>query len=275
MKSLQDLEKYADDLSLSERTMPILFVGHGSPMNAIEENEFSARWSLLGKELPRPNAVLCISAHWETKGTYVTAMERPETIHDFGGFPGELFAVQYPAPGSPALARQTKETVEKAVVELDTNWGLDHGCWSVVKRIYPNADIPVLQLSLDHFQSPQWHYDLARDLSPLRKKGVLIIGSGNMVHNLGLINWRQADRGYGWAEEASALFKQRILNGNHRDLIDYASLGKAATLSVPTPEHFLPMLYVLGLKQEQESIELFNDKTVMGSISMTSFKVSP
>jgi 4,5-DOPA dioxygenase extradiol len=274
VNSLQDLKKYSDELSSSEKKMPILFVGHGSPMNAIEENEFSTRWKTLGSELPRPSAILCISAHWETQGTYVTAMEKPETIHDFGGFPGELFAVQYPAPGSPVLAEQTKEIIKKAVVELDTAWGLDHGCWSVVKRIYPNADVPVLELSLDHFQSPQWHYDLAKDLSSLRKKGVLIIGSGNMVHNLGLINWQGAKAAYDWAEEAETMFKQSVLEGNHKDLINYPSLGRAARLAIPTPEHFLPMLYILGLKEERDQIEFFNDKTVMGSISMTSFKLS-
>ena len=274
MKTLQDLHNYSEELTPSGQTMPVLFVGHGNPMNAIEENEFSARWKELGKELPRPNAVLCISAHWETRGTHVTAMERPETIHDFGGFPPELFAAQYPAPGDPMLAEQTKEVIKKAVVELDTNWGLDHGCWSVVKRIYPNADVPVIQLSLDHFQSPQWHYELANDLSALRKKGVLIIGSGNMVHNLRMVNWRNPGETYDWAQEANAAFKQRILEGNHRDLIDYPSLGKAAMLSIPTPEHYLPMLYVLGLQGKTEGITFFNDKTVMGSVSMTSFKVS-
>lgn len=254
--------------------MPILFVGHGSPMNAIEENEFSARWKALGTELPRPTAILCISAHWETEGTFVTAMEQPPTIHDFGGFPEDLFAVQYPAPGNPVLARQAKEIIKKAVVELDINWGLDHGCWSVVKRIYPDASVPVLQLSIDHFRSPQWHYELAKDLASLRRKGVLIIGSGNMVHNLGLINWRAANVAFAWAEEAGAMFKKRVLDGNHRDLINYPALGQAAKLAIPTPEHFLPMLYVLGLKEERDQIEFFNDKTVMGSISMTSFKLS-
>ena len=252
--------------------MPILFVGHGNPMNAIEENEFSARWQSLGKELPRPNAILCISAHWETRGTFVTAMEKPRTIHDFGGFPRELFAVQYPAPGSPALAQQTKEIINRAVVELDTSWGLDHGCWSVVKRIYPDADIPVLQLSLDNFQPPEWHYSLARELSPLREKGVLIIGSGNMVHNLGLMNWGSPDDAFSWALEANAIFKQSILDENHQDLINYGSLGNAAKLAVPTPEHFLPMLYILGLMQQRDNIDFFNDKTVLGSMSMTSFK---
>jgi 4,5-DOPA dioxygenase extradiol len=272
METLKDLKKYSNEFPISGKTMPILFIGHGSPMNAIEETEFSLRWKALGTELPRPNAILCISAHWETRGTFVTAMEKPETIHDFGGFPEELFAVQYPAPGSPVLAKQTKDIIKKAIVELDTTWGLDHGCWSVVRRIYPAADIPVLQLSLDHFQSPQWHYDLAKDLAPLRNKSVLIIGSGNMVHNLGRVNWQYPDSAYDWAQEANDVFKRHIIDGNHRDLINYASLGKAALLSVPTPEHFLPMLYILGLKQKSENIEFFNDKTVMGSLSMTSFK---
>jgi 4,5-DOPA dioxygenase extradiol len=275
VNTLQDLKKYSDELSTSEKTMPILFVGHGSPMNAIEENEFSARWKALGAELPRPWAILCISAHWETEGTFVTAMEKPPTIHDFTGFPEELFAVQYPAPGNPVLAQQTKEIIKKAVVELDTTWGLDHGCWSVVRRIYPDASVPVLQLSLDHFRSPQWHYELAKDLASLRRKGVLIIGSGNMVHNLGLINWQGGGAAYDWAEEAGAMFKQRVLDGKHQDLINYATLGQAAKLAIPTPEHFLPMLYVLGLKEERDHVEFFNDKTVMGSISMTSFKLSP
>ena len=274
MGTLQALKKYVDDFPDIGETMPTLFIGHGNPMNAIEDTEFSIRWKVLGNELPRPRAVLCISAHWETRGTFVTAMEKPDTIHDFGGFPEELFAVQYPAPGSPALAHQTKDVIKKAVVGLDTKRGLDHGCWSVMRRIYPKADIPVLQLSLDHFQPPQWHYDLAEDLAPLRNKGVLIIGSGNMVHNLGLVDWQHSDAAFEWAREANELFKRRIVDGNQRDLINYPSLGKAAILSVPTPEHFLPMLCILGMKEKSENIEFFNDKIVMGSLSMTSFKVS-
>ena len=273
MNTLRDLQTYGEGLSPSDK-MPVLFVGHGNPMNAIEENEFSAGWKTLGKELPKPQAILCVSAHWETRGTHVTAMEQPQTIHDFGGFPQELFAVQYPAPGSQILAQQTKALVKKAVVELDTNWGLDHGCWSVVKRLYPDATVPVIQLSLDHFQSPQWHYELAKDLASLRTKGILIIGSGNMVHNLGMVNWRNPRETYDWAQEANALFKQRIVDRNHPELINYRSLGKAASLSVPTPEHYLPMLYALGLQEQREGITFFNDKTVMGSVSMTSFKIS-
>jgi 4,5-DOPA dioxygenase extradiol len=273
MDSLRDLNKFGDGLPASPDVMPLLFVGHGNPMNALEDNEFSRRWVELGNELPRPAAILCVSAHWETRGTYVTAMEKPETIHDFGGFPDELFAVRYPAPGSPALARETKEMVTTTSVGLDADWGLDHGCWSVVKRIYPAADIPVLQLSLDHHRSPEWHYALAKDLAPLRRKGVLILGSGNMVHNLGRVNWRQPDAAYDWAQEAKETFMARIVDGNHRDLFHYPDLGTAAMLSIPTPEHFLPMLYVLGLQQPGEAITFFNDKTIMGSIAMTSFTV--
>ena len=274
MASLHDLQKFGEELSSSEEKLPILFVGHGSPMNAIEENEFAAGWRLIGKELPKPQAILCVSAHWETRGTFVTAMEKPRTIHDFGGFPPELFEVQYPAPGNPVLAEQTKEIVKKAVVELDKNWGLDHGCWSVVRRMYPDANVPVLQLSLDHDKSAQWHYELAKDLAVLRDKGMLIIGSGNMVHNLQMMNWENPTEVYDWAAEMNANFKEYILHGKHQDLINYPSLGKGAMLSVPTPEHFLPMLYVLGLKGKKEGVKFFNDKTVMGSVSMTSFKVS-
>ncbi len=243
-------------------------------MNAIEENEFVAGWRSIGKKLPRPQAILCISAHWETRGTFVTAMEKPRTIHDFGGFPRPLYEVQYPAPGSPELALRTKHAVKEAVVELDRNWGLDHGCWSVVGRMYPEADVPVLQLSLDYEKAPQWHFDLAKELAILRRKGVLIIGSGNMVHNLSLLSWQNPDASYDWAEEMNTKFKEYIVGGRFRELIGYPSLGRTALLSVPTPEHFLPMLYVLGLKEEKEQIEFFNDRTVMGSVSMTSFKIS-
>ncbi len=271
--TLNELTNIADSPDSLE-LMPLLFVGHGSPMNAIEDNEFTSGWREAGKKLPRPKAILCISAHWETRGTFVTAMEKPKTIHDFYGFPPELFEVDYPAKGNPALAEQAKKLVTQAIVMLDTNWGLDHGCWSVVRRMYPNADVPVLQLSLDHYQSPDWHYNLAKDLAPLRRNGVLIIGSGNIVHNLRMINWQHPDSAYDWAEEMNVRFKEYILHGNYMDLINYPSLGKAAALSVPTQEHFLPMLYVLGLKEDNENITIFNDKIVLGSISMTSFRIS-
>ena len=274
MESLKDLRKFGDSLPGKQGTMPVLFVGHGNPMNAIEDNEFSRGWRTVGKELPAPRAILCISAHWETSGTFVTAVEKPRTIHDFFGFPDELFAVQYPASGSPALAQQTKEVVRKAAVELDTKWGLDHGCWSVVKHMYPNADVPIIELSLDFTKPARWHYELANDLSILREKGILIIGSGNMVHNLRMVNWEDPGGAYDWAAEANERFKAFVAGDDHKSLIQYDSLGRAASLSIPTPEHFLPMLYVLGLKKENEGVRFFNDRLLMGSISMTSFEIA-
>ena len=256
--------------------MPVLFVGHGSPMNAISENEFVQNWRNLGKSLLRPKAILCISAHWETKGTFVTAMPKPPTIHDFGGFPKALFDVQYPAPGSPAFANETKRIVSKTTVGLDEKWGLDHGAWSVIKNIYPLADVPVFEMSLDYYQSPQFHYDLAKELSPLRDKGVLIIGSGNIVHNLGMVAWDKVDEpeyGYDWAVQANDTIKRLIIANNHKELIHYSSLGKEVKLAIPTPEHFLPLIYALALKEENETVSFFNDKPVMGSLTMTSVKI--
>ena len=222
--------------------MPVLFVGHGSPMNAIEDNQFSNGWREVGGRLPKPKAILCISAHWETWGTLVTAMDRPRTIHDFGGFPPALFAVQYSSPGSRWLAEETKKVVEKAAVGLDKDWGLDHGCWSVLNQIFPEADIPVVQLSLDYTQPAQYHYDLAKELAPLRKKGVLILGSGNMVHNLRLVqlkgnSLRDFNRpfGFDWAIEANELFKKLIRQNDHQALVEYPALGQAVQLAIPTP----------------------------------------
>ena len=261
----------------STENMPVLFLGHGSPMNAIEENEFVVGWREVGKTLPKPNAILCISAHWETRGTYVTAMEKPPTIHDFGGFPQRLFEVEYPAPGSPELAMETQNIVAKTKVGLDQKWGLDHGCWSVVKHLYPAADVPVIQMSLDYYQSPQFHYDLAKELASLRKKGILIVGSGNIVHNLQRVAWDKMDvPGYAfdWATEANEKMKKYILSGDHQKLINFKSEGRAFDLAIPTPEHFLPLLYILGLKEGNESVHLFNDKSVAGSLSMTSVKIS-
>lgn len=257
----------------SEIRMPALFVGHGSPMNAIEYNEFSQGWQKITTQIPEPTAILCISAHWETRGTYVTAMERPRTIHDFYGFPKALFEVAYPAPGSPALAELTIATIQSEKVQPDHQWGLDHGCWSILNHMYPNTTIPVVQLSMNQLQKPIWHYTLAKELSALRNKGVLIVGSGNMVHNLGLMNWHTPDTGYNWAMEANEQFKSLILKGDHQSLTDYPALGKAIQQSVPTPEHFLPLLYLLGLKNDQEALHFFNDKTIYGSISMTSVMI--
>src|ERR1035438_9305611 len=209
---LKELNKLTSDFNNTER-LPVLFIGHGSPMNAIEDNEFSNVWKEVGKSLPKPNAIVCISAHWETRGTFVTGMQKPSTIHDFGGFPKALFDVQYPAPGSPELAKETKGMITKCEVGLDERWGLDHGAWSVIKRLYPNADVPVIEMSLDYMQPAQYHYDLAKELSALRKKGVLIIGSGNMVHNLGMIAWdkvKEPEYGYDWAVEANEKMKRFI-----------------------------------------------------------------
>lgn len=255
--------------------MPVLFLGHGSPMNAIEENEFVEGFRTIAKDILKPQAILCISAHWETKGTFVTAMESPRTIHDFGGFPRELFQVQYPAPGSPALAAKTKSLITKTEVGLDDKWGLDHGAWSVIKHLYPYADIPIIQMSLDYSQSPQYHYELAQQLHALRTKGILIIGSGNAVHNLRMVEWRRLNEtfGYDWAIEADEKMKKYILNGDHAPLINFRSQGKAFDLAIPTPEHYLPLLYSLALQAKNEKVQLFNDKAIAGSLTMTSVKI--
>ncbi len=272
---LNELNKMTQQFDSTER-MPVLFLGHGSPMNAIEENEFVQEWREIGKTLPKPNAVLCVSAHWETKGTFVTAMEKPKTIHDFGGFSKELYEVQYPVPGSPELAKEAKSIINKTEIGLDDKWGLDHGAWSVIKHLYPDADVPVIQLSLDYQRSPEYHYELAKELAPLRNKGVLIIGSGNMVHNLRMVDWKRLNEvnySYDWASEASEKMKKFILCGDHKKLINYQSQGKEFNLAIPTPEHYLPLLYALALKQENEMISLFNDKAVGGSLTMTSVKI--
>ena len=272
---LQELHKITEPFAASN-TMPVLFLGHGSPMNAIEQNEFTRGWTDTGKLIVKPAAILCISAHWETNGTFLTAMEKPKTIHDFGGFPKALFDVQYPALGSPKFAKETKNIITKTTVGLDEQWGLDHGCWSVVKHLYPNADVPVFQMSLDYNKPPQYHYELAKELAPLRKKRVLIIGSGNIVHNLRMVAWDKINEpnfGYDWAIEANEKMKQFILSNNHESLIKYTSQGKAFDLAIPSPDHYLPLLYTLALKEENENISIFNDKTIVGSIAMTSLKI--
>jgi 4,5-DOPA dioxygenase extradiol len=270
--NLEKLEKITSGFKSSD-TLPVLFFGHGSPMNAIEDNQFSRGWRESVKNLELPSAIICVSAHWETNGTYVTAMQKPRTIHDFGGFPAELFEVQYPAPGSPELAEETRKTIKKTSVGLDQVWGLDHGCWSVVKHLYPQANIPVIQLSLDRSKPPAYHFELASELKSLRNKGVLIVGSGNMVHNLGMLDWRKNDQGFEWADQANHDMKRLIVSGEFQKLINYKEQGKAFQLSIPTPEHYLPLLYTLGLKNKDEKISFFNDKTTMGSISMTSIKI--
>jgi 4,5-DOPA dioxygenase extradiol len=258
-------------LTGSGALMPALFVGHGSPTNAIEDNEFSRAWASMGQALPRPRAILCISAHWETSGTRVTAMDRPRTIHDFQGFPQAFFDMQYPAPGAPDLARRVQELVRSAEVKLDSEWGLDHGAWSVLSRMYPEADIPVVQLSLDRNRAPRFHYELGKELAGLRREGVLILGSGNIVHNLRTIVWE--DMAYDWAVEFDEAVTQLMLAGDHAALVDYQNLGPAARLSVPTNEHYLPMLYVLGAQAGGEALQFFADGVTLGSISMRSVRM--
>lgn len=256
--------------------MPVLFVGHGSPMNAIEDNEFVRGWKEAERSLPRPRTILCISAHWETRGSRVTVSEKPETIHDFGGFPQKLFDVQYPAPGDPGLAQVIKSIIYKTEVGLDEIWGLDHGCWSVLNKMYPEADIPVVQLSLDYSKPAQYHFEIAGELSSLREKGVLILGSGNMVHNLRLVDWDKMYKpgpGFDWAIEANEEMKNFILADDHQSLVNYRSHGKAFDLAIPTPEHYLPLLYILALKRENEKVSFFNDQAIGGSLTMTSVKI--
>ncbi|MDE3236104.1 MAG: 4,5-DOPA dioxygenase extradiol [Bacteroidota bacterium] len=274
--TLQGLKGFADTLPQQDILMPVLFVGHGSPMNGIEDTEFSRNWAAMASAIPVPAAVLVVSAHWFTKGTYITAMDFPPTIHDFGGFPRALYDVQYPAPGNPVLAKETAAMIHSAQVHLDHEWGLDHGTWTVVRHMYPQANIPVLQLSIDYTKDPRYHYALAREIFSLRKKGVLIIGSGNMVHNLRMVAWdklSEPEYGYDWALQMNQQFKELIVAGDHDQLINYHLLGKEAMLAIPTPEHYLPLIYTLGLKDKGDELSFFNDKAVGGSLTMTSLRI--
>lgn len=269
---LSELNKMVSEFAATDR-MPVLFVGHGSPMNGIENNEFSQYWAKMGKQLPKPQAVLVVSAHWLTKGTHVTTMAQPRTIHDFGGFPQALFDVQYPAAGSPTLAAEIKNLITSTNVGLDHDWGLDHGAWSVVKQMYPAANIPVLQLSIDYYKPAQYHYDLAKQLAKLRHKGVLILGSGNMVHNLRMAafdKFNVPNYGYDWAIETNETFKKYILSKNYQALIDYEKIGQGAKMAVPTPDHYYPLIYSLALQDNTDKTTFFNDKMQAGSLSMTS-----
>ncbi|MBK6937511.1 MAG: 4,5-DOPA dioxygenase extradiol [Chitinophagaceae bacterium] len=275
MSSLAGLRRLSDSWQQQDEKMPVLFIGHGSPMNGIEQNEFSLEWEKTGKELQTPEAVLVVSAHWLTNGTHITAMDSPKTIHDFGGFPEELYKVQYTVPGNRQLAGETKELIKSTNVGLNHDWGLDHGSWTVVRRMYPEAKIPVLQLSIDYSKPASYHYNLAKELSALRKKGVLIIGSGNMIHNLRMVAWDKLDQpgyGYDWAIEMHELLRRKITDGNHDALINYESLSKSARLAIPTPDHYYPLMYILGLQEKNEIPTFFNDKLVGGSLNMTSVK---
>ncbi len=279
LTTLSSLKNLSDSLKEEDYKMPVLFIGHGSPMNAIEDNEFNKKWKQIAKDFPKPKAVLCISAHWLTKGSMVTAAPQLKTIHDFGGFPKELFAVQYPAPGMPDLAKTTKNLIKSTDVVLDHDWGFDHGSWSVVKNMYPNADVPMIQLSIDYYKQGSYHYELGQQLQSLRKKGVLILGSGNMVHNLRMIRIPagsdpslgfNVNYGFDWALEMNEVFKKHISDKNHKPLFNYKTLHKDAELAVPTPDHYWPLIYSLGATDTKDEITFFNDKAVAGSLTMTS-----
>jgi len=253
--------------------MPAVFFAHGTPMNALGENRFGDAWRHYGASIPKPKAILMVSAHWYTQGTAVTAMDAPRTIHDFGGFPQALFDMQYPAPGSPALAARVHDLLAPVQVHMDRSWGLDHGTWSVLVHVYPRADIPVVQLSIDGTQPPQFHYELAKRLAPLRDEGVLIAASGNVVHNLRTMRRSEQAGAYDWAQQFETTVREHLRRGEHAPLIDYEKLGQAARMSVPTPEHYLPLLYVMAQQQEGEPVSFITEGIELGSISMLSVAI--
>lgn len=254
--------------------MPAIFFGHGNPMNALAQNAWTQGWRMLGTSIPKPKAILCVSAHWYMSGSAVTAMSQPRTIHDFGGFPRDLYAIEYPAPGSPELAARVRELLSPIAVKMDQEWGLDHGTWSVLVHTYPEADVPVVQLSIDETQPAIWHYETARKLAPLRDERVLIIGSGNLVHNLHTYAWgRREVQPYDWAIRFEALARQTMLAGEFDPLIEYEHLGRDAMLSAPTPDHYLPLLYVLAQRQAAEPVSFPVEGFDGGSISMLSVRI--
>lgn len=258
---------------MEDNRMPILFLGHGSPMNAIEENDFVEGFRKISKEIPKPKAILCISAHWYINKTKVLFMEKPRTIHDFYGFPSQLYEIEYPALGDKVLAQEIKDIALPIDIGLDLEWGLDHGAWSVLKHLYPLADIPVIQLSIDFTKGANFHFNLASKLKSLREKGVLIIGSGNIVHNLRLVDYANFDKddyGYDWAVETRDFINQKLIKEDFQALIDYEKSVPNALKAIPSPDHYLPLIYVLGAKHKEENIEFFNDKMQGGSLSMTS-----
>ncbi|HYW90959.1 MAG TPA: 4,5-DOPA dioxygenase extradiol [Gammaproteobacteria bacterium] len=254
--------------------IPAVFLGHGSPMNAVQDTLWSRAWAAMGRQLPRPRAVLSVSAHWYVPETAVTAMATPRTIHDFGGFPRELFEVDYPASGDPALAARAQDLLAPVRVRADQSWGLDHGTWSVLCHVFPDADVPVVQLSIDATQPPEFHYELGRRLAPLRDEGILLLGSGNVVHNLQAYAWdRHPAKPFDWATRFEATVRNLIQQGDNRALTDYAALGPDAELSVPTPEHYLPLLYVLGASETGETVSFPTEGIDGGSLSMLSVQL--
>ncbi len=257
----------------STTRLPAVFIGHGSPMNTLDRNDYTEAWRAFGASFAKPRSLLMISAHWFTRGAHVTAMETPETIHDFGGFPQALFDFQYPAPGAPELAQRVADLLAPMAVGLDREWGLDHGAWSVLAHLFPDADVPVVQISIDRTQPAQFHYDLGKRLAPLRDEGVLIVGSGNVVHNLGVMNWREQTAAYDWAVRFNDRVKRCLESGDHAPLIGYDQLGTDAELSVPTPEHYLPLLYIIGQQTAGEKLTQLTDGIFGGSISMLSLSI--
>ena len=254
--------------------MPAIFFGHGNPLNALAENDWTRGWSALGKAIPKPEAILCVSAHWYIPGVALTAMERPRTIHDFGGFPRELFEVQYSAPGSPELAMRVADLLDAEAALDSGHWGLDHGTWSVLCHVFPEADIPVIQLSINEAEPAQYHYELAKNLAPLRDEGVLVVGSGNIVHNLHAYGWGKKNvEPYDWAVRFEAAARKLIVAGDHEPLINYETLGKDALLSAPTPDHYLPLIYVLGLQRDDDQVTFPVEGFDGGSVSMTTVRI--
>lgn len=250
--------------------MPVVFVGHGSPMNAIEDNKYSRSWRSMVEQIPKPEVIISLSAHWYTKGTKIMNEEAPETIYDMYGFPKELYEVTYNTAGSPGFARVSKDLISRTT-NFDNSWGIDHGTWSVLVHMYPDRDIPVFQISVDADASPEEHYKIGRELRALREQGVLIFGTGNIVHNLRLVDWYKANKGYDWAYEFDEYIHENILNKNHENILKYTRLGNMARLAVPTPDHFDPLLYVLGAADEEDKISVYNKSCELGSLSMTSY----
>ncbi len=250
--------------------MPVIFVGHGSPMNAIENNQYTRAWVEMAKRIPKPKAIIAISAHWYTRGTKVMNEENPKTIHDMYGFPKELYEILYNAPGNPKLAEIAKNLISKESV-YDNSWGIDHGTWSVLVHMYPERDIPVFQISIDATAAPEVHYKIGQELKVLREQGVLLFGSGNIVHNLRLVDWHAEDKGFDWAYKFDAYIKDSIESGNHDNVINYLSLGETAKFAVPTPDHFYPILYILGATDKEDKVSVYNYSCMMGSLSMTSY----
>jgi 4,5-DOPA dioxygenase extradiol len=251
----------------SQPRMPAIFFGHGSPMNALDDNVYTRAWEQLGASIPKPKAILAVSAHWTTRGTAVTAMAAPKTIHDFGGFPQALFDMRYPAPGDPAVAARVRDLLKPVEVQLDHSWGLDHGTWSVLVKAYPHADVPVLQVSIDATQPAAYHFALGQRLSALRDEGILLIASGDVVHNLRTMQWG-SNAAFDWATRFNDKVRDCLLGGDVAQLVDYEQWGQDAQLSVPTPEHFQPLLYIAGAKREDEAVSIAIDGIEMGSISM-------